>query len=157
MRGLQAEGTMVTLTGILVMMLAYAVLMNWKRRLYRAWFIGSVGCIVFGGIAGANEPDKPATMIISHGTGNYEKECPGIAFMGEGGRTLVVSADAYRCTRNGHTAFHTYETMQANKSELKPGGPVSGILHMGDVYWEIPWGYTAYIYRDRMFVFYRED
>jgi len=37
--------------------------MNCKRRLYRAWLIGSVGCIVFGGVAGANEPDKPATVI----------------------------------------------------------------------------------------------
>ena len=131
--------------------------MNWKRPLYRASFIGLVGCMVFGGIAGANEPDRPATVIISHRAGNYEKECPGIAFMGEDGHTLVVSADAYRCARNGHTAFHTYDAMQANKSELKSGGSVSGILHMGDVYWEIPWGYTAYIYRDRMFVFYRED
>jgi hypothetical protein len=47
--------------------------------------------------------------------------------------------------------------MKANKSELKPRGSVSGILHMGDVYWEIPWGYTAYIYRGRILVFYWED
>ena len=131
--------------------------MNWKRSLYRAWFIGSIGCIIFGGIAGANEPDTPATVIISHGTGNYEQECPGITFTGEDGHTRVVAADAYRCTRNGHAAFHTYDTLQANKRELKPGGLFIGILHMGDVNWEIPWAHTAYIYRDRLFVFYSAD
>jgi hypothetical protein len=131
--------------------------MNWKHSLCRAWFISFAGFIIFAGIAEASEPDTPATVIISHGTGNYEQECPGIAFTGQDGHTRVVSADAYRCTRNGHAAFHTHDTLQANKSELKPGGLFSGILHMGDVYWEIPWAHTAYIYHDRLFVFYNAD
>src|SRR4029077_6368731 len=126
-------------------------------KLFNMPILAACLCIIFGGIAGANEPDKPATVIISHGPANYEQECPGITFIGEDGHTLVVSADAYRCTSNGHTAFRTYDTLQANKSELKPVGLLSGILHMGDVYWEIPWAYTAYMYRDRMFVFYRAD
>jgi hypothetical protein len=126
-------------------------------RLFNTATLAACLCIAFGGIAGASEPDKPAMVIISHVTGNYEQECPGIIFMGEDGHTLVVSTDAHRCTSNGHPAFHTYEILQANKSELKPGGFLTGILHMGDVYWEISWDYTAYIYRDRTFVFYRAD
>ena len=42
-----------------------------------------------------------------------------------------VTVDAYRCAKNGHTAFQTHGGVQASRSELKPGGPVNSFMFTG--------------------------